>query len=63
MSKLRYNYERTADPLLTQMEALNVKIERTGSRIEQITPEIVLINGKAKISDRLKAKIRGKHGQ
>ena len=60
MSKLRYNYDRTADPLLTQMESLNVKIERTGSRIEQITPEITLINGRAKLSERLKAKIRSK---
>ena len=62
MSKLRYNYDRTADPLLAQMEALNVTIEAASACIEQITPEITLINGRAKISERLKAEIRSKHG-
>jgi hypothetical protein len=63
MSKLRHNYERNAAPLMQQMESLGVTVEIITERREQITPGIALVNGKAVLSDQLKARIRSKCGR
>jgi predicted transcriptional regulator len=63
MSSFMSDLMRNAAPIMQQMESLGVTVEIITERREQITPGIALVNGKAVLSDQLKARIRSKRGR